>query len=204
MGALSAAHALTSPRNPQASRYEVTVYQMGFRLGGKGASGRSLDPSCHGRIEEHGLHNLFGFYENTFQMMREVYRELRKTHGIDRGDFMDAVVPENAAVFVEEIEGVPRSWHIYNPANDRLPGDGSEGLSLGETAKLMIEFLNLNMRYHDRSVAPPMPLGPKSGPKVQNAVVDMIVKAIDDLARIIPNDSSDEPFWSKLSTILVS
>ena len=48
--AMAAALELTDPAHQ--GRYEVTVYQLGWRLGGKGASGRG--PA--GRIEEHGLH----------------------------------------------------------------------------------------------------------------------------------------------------
>ncbi|HLS46340.1 MAG TPA: FAD-dependent oxidoreductase, partial [Ornithinicoccus sp.] len=44
----------------------ITVYQRGWRLGGKGASGRG----DHGRIEEHGLHVLLGYYDATFRVLR--------------------------------------------------------------------------------------------------------------------------------------
>ncbi|HET9989783.1 MAG TPA: NAD(P)-binding protein, partial [Kofleriaceae bacterium] len=50
--------------------YDITVYQMGWRLGGKGASGRGDQD----RIEEHGLHLMFGFYENVFRVVREAYK----------------------------------------------------------------------------------------------------------------------------------
>ena len=59
--------------------YDITVYQVGWRLGGKGASGRripdetSASKDC--RIEEHGLHFMFGFYENVFRIIREAYAE---------------------------------------------------------------------------------------------------------------------------------
>ncbi|MEO6775868.1 MAG: NAD(P)-binding protein [Kofleriaceae bacterium] len=49
--------------------YDITIYQMGWRLGGKGASGRGDQD----RIEEHGLHLMFGFYENVFRVVREAY-----------------------------------------------------------------------------------------------------------------------------------
>ncbi|MBK7974194.1 MAG: NAD(P)-binding protein [Deltaproteobacteria bacterium] len=68
--ALTTAFELTQPRHQ--GRYEVTVYQVGWRLGGKGASGRG--PSA--RIEEHGLHLWMGFYENAFRLMRDCYEEL--------------------------------------------------------------------------------------------------------------------------------
>src|SRR6516225_4970158 len=68
---MAAAFELTRPE--LRGRYEVTVYQMGWRLGGKGASGRGV----HGRIEEHGLHLWMGYYENAFRLMRDCYAELR-------------------------------------------------------------------------------------------------------------------------------
>ena len=53
----------------------ITVYQRGWRLGGKGASSRG----SHGRIEEHGLHVLLGYYDATFRLLREAYGELDRT-----------------------------------------------------------------------------------------------------------------------------
>jgi uncharacterized protein with NAD-binding domain and iron-sulfur cluster len=55
-------------------RFEsITLYQQGWRLGGKGASGRGVNSN---RIEEHGLHIWFGFYENAFRMLHECHQEL--------------------------------------------------------------------------------------------------------------------------------
>src|SRR5215470_3170319 len=68
--AMAAAFELTRPE--QGGRFAVTVYQQGWRLGGKGASGRGVA----GRIEEHGLHLWMGWYENAFRLMRECYTEL--------------------------------------------------------------------------------------------------------------------------------
>ena len=65
--AMAAAFELTRPH--LADRYQVTVHQVGWRLGGKGASGRG----SASRIEEHGLHLWMGFYENAFRLMRESY-----------------------------------------------------------------------------------------------------------------------------------
>jgi uncharacterized protein with NAD-binding domain and iron-sulfur cluster len=52
----------------------ITVYQRGWRLGGKGASSRGPN----GRIEEHGLHLWLGYYENAFRLLRECYAELER------------------------------------------------------------------------------------------------------------------------------
>jgi uncharacterized protein with NAD-binding domain and iron-sulfur cluster len=50
----------------------ITVYQQGWRLGGKGACGRGANL----RIEEHGLHIWFGFYENSFGLLDRCHKEL--------------------------------------------------------------------------------------------------------------------------------
>jgi uncharacterized protein with NAD-binding domain and iron-sulfur cluster len=72
IGGLTAAYFLTS--DPEwRKRYDVTLYQLGWRLGGKCASSRG---DRGRRIEEHGLHVWFGFYENAFRMLRECYCEL--------------------------------------------------------------------------------------------------------------------------------
>ena len=58
VGAMTAAFWLSDKEDWQ-NRYQIDVYQMGWRLGGKGASGRNADIAE--RIEEHGLHIWFGF-----------------------------------------------------------------------------------------------------------------------------------------------
>lgn len=66
----------------QRDRYDVSMYTMGWRLGGKCAAGRpSVGPE---RIEEHGLHAFLGFYENAFRTVREVWAAAG--HSIARGD----------------------------------------------------------------------------------------------------------------------
>ncbi|MEO6794519.1 MAG: FAD-dependent oxidoreductase, partial [Mycobacterium sp.] len=71
MAGLSAAWRLSEPE--WRDRFDsITVYQRGWRLGGKGASSRG----AHGRIEEHGLHLWLGSYQNAFGLLRECYAEL--------------------------------------------------------------------------------------------------------------------------------
>ena len=71
MGGLAAAWRLSEP-GWQGELASITVYQRGWRLGGKGASSRGPN----GRIEEHGLHLWLGYYENSFRLLRECYAEL--------------------------------------------------------------------------------------------------------------------------------
>src|SRR4051812_26907910 len=60
LAGLSTAFWLTEKEGWQAE-YEIVVYQMGWRLGGKCASARNVAPGHGLRIEEHGLHLFFGF-----------------------------------------------------------------------------------------------------------------------------------------------
>ena len=77
MAALAAAYELSCTDDLR-SRYSVTVYQRGWRLGGKCATGRAPHPADPGskRVEEHGLHVWFGFYYNSFHMLRDCYTQL--------------------------------------------------------------------------------------------------------------------------------
>ena len=84
MSALTAAYEL-SCTDELRSRYSVTVYQRGWRLGGKCASGRGAHPADPGskRVEEHGLHVWFGFYFNAFHLLRDCYGQLGQPYTID-------------------------------------------------------------------------------------------------------------------------
>jgi uncharacterized protein with NAD-binding domain and iron-sulfur cluster len=117
--ALSAAFELTQPE--QQGRYEVTVYQVGWRLGGKGASGRG--PA--GRIEEHGLHVWMGFYENAFRLMRACYGALGRDRArVPLADWRDAFVPAPLIAVTERGPGdgwLP--WMAALPPAEGLPGD---------------------------------------------------------------------------------
>lgn len=121
-GAMSAAFELSRPEH--GGKYAVTVYQMGWRLGGKGASGRGI----HGRIEEHGLHVWLGHYENAFRMMRECHAELDRTcpeHNY--GDWRDAFMPEpDIGLFNKSAEGTWKTWSTRFPPRRGLPGDPIE------------------------------------------------------------------------------
>lgn len=69
-GGLSTAWNLV--HGPSADDLDVTIYTMGWRLGGKGATGRGP----HGRIQEHGIHGFTGFYWNSTSTLNESFVEL--------------------------------------------------------------------------------------------------------------------------------
>jgi uncharacterized protein with NAD-binding domain and iron-sulfur cluster len=104
LGGLSAAYELTKEPGWQ-DRYDVTVYQKGWRLGGKAASGRGESD----RIEEHGLHCFWGFYDNAFAMMHHCYTELGRTTGPIRS-VADAFKPLESVLFLDQVD---KRWCRY-------------------------------------------------------------------------------------------
>ena len=100
---------------------EVTVYQRGSRLGGKGASSRGRD----GRIEEHGLHVWLGFYDNAFRLLRACYEELDRPAtdpGCPIQTWRDAFVPASVVGLGRTGGEDSPLWFARFPENDRLPG----------------------------------------------------------------------------------
>lgn len=121
VGALISAYYLTSKPNWQ-DEYDVTIYQLGWRLGGKGASSRDLTKGC--RIEEHGLHLWFGFYQNSFATMRSCYAELNRPEDSPIPNMEKAFHRHDDAFLLQQLGADDWSkWHIPFPDMPGMPGD---------------------------------------------------------------------------------
>ena len=121
MAGLAAAWELSSG-NWRTELDSITVYQRGWRLGGKGASSRGP----HGRIEEHGLHVLLGCYDATFRVLREVYRELDRTvtdPSCPLLTWRDAVAPAGDIGLADRDGTGWTSFVTRFSGNDALPGE---------------------------------------------------------------------------------
>jgi uncharacterized protein with NAD-binding domain and iron-sulfur cluster len=121
MAGLAAAWRLSEPgwRDELGS---ITVYQRGWRLGGKGASSRGPN----GRIEEHGLHLWLGYYENAFRLLRECYAELdrpRTDPASPIRTWRDAMLPAETVGLEDRRNGVWHHWLGQFTPNDLLPGE---------------------------------------------------------------------------------
>ncbi len=140
VGAMTAAYAITSLPNWQ-DNCELTIYQQGWRLGGKGASGRNADHAQ--RIEEHGLHVWAGFYDNAFRLFQECYRDLEEA-GLD-----DGIFPSWRAAFKTQSQFIQNdkngdewtqlvaSW----PENNAIPGSDQEFLEPHDYLHMLLFFL---------------------------------------------------------------
>ncbi len=116
--AMTAAYYLSQPGWQE--RFEsITVYQQGWRLGGKGASGRR---GKEARIEEHGLHLWFGFYENAFRLMQSAYAEANRPAGAPLRNWDDAFKKSSFVVLTELLDDAWKQWPINYPEDDRVPG----------------------------------------------------------------------------------
>jgi uncharacterized protein with NAD-binding domain and iron-sulfur cluster len=121
MAGMAAAWRLSEP-GWQEEFESLTVYQRGWRLGGKGASSRA----ANGRIEEHGLHLWLGYYENAFRVLRECYQELDRpaTDPSARVQtWRDAMIPTGEVGLEDFDRSGWRHWIGRFTANDELPGE---------------------------------------------------------------------------------
>lgn len=106
-------------------RFAVTLWTRGWRLGGKGATGRNT--AEHNRIEEHGLHLWLGFYEDSFRTMNETFAALAPDATGTFKNVEEAFEPVYQAAFMErDGPGDPPSylpWIVTFPRNPGAPGD---------------------------------------------------------------------------------
>ncbi|WP_414753478.1 NAD(P)-binding protein [Anabaena sp. CCY 9910] len=143
MASLTTAYELTSQPGWE-SLYDITIYQTGWRLGGKCATGRNIKPhtaDCEPdyRIEEHGLHIFFGFYENAFRLLKQCYDELG-----GNGPFQtikDAFKPHSLIVLEEYINQKWVSIPFDFPTNCLVPWEGDGISSLWEHICTTIKFI---------------------------------------------------------------
>jgi uncharacterized protein with NAD-binding domain and iron-sulfur cluster len=137
-GALSAAYWLTATEALR-RRYAVTIYTQGWRLGGKGASGRG---ECS-RIEEHGLHVMLGFYDTVFRVMRSCYERMPHRPDDRFHSWSDAFSPQRRLTLLLQQPGDPaRRWDAWNLDFPALPGTpGDAPLALEPATDYMLDAL---------------------------------------------------------------
>lgn len=151
---LATAFHLTSPQyNPTwKQRYDVVVYQMGWRLGGKGATGRN--PDAFNRIEEHGIHLFGNMYANSLHMLYAALQELGQPNAMDT-----EFEPSNFQLVSDFLEG---RWHGFEgwlPNNDEKPW--MHGVA-GDITAICEGVISTVYGIWDASQLPPPP---KPGPQ---------------------------------------
>jgi len=160
VSALTAVYALTSTEELR-NQYDVTIYQLGHRLGGKGASGRNLEQGMGKRIEEHGLHIWFGFYENAFRWMKDAYVQMNRTTGPIQ-TWQQAFHKHSYVALMETMRNGMQPWTFVFPENSDEPGTTGILPSPLAYAEMAIEWLlqwldgGLDLLAAPGDVAPPV------------------------------------------------
>lgn len=138
IAALSTAFELTSQPGWQ-DRFDITMYQLGWRLGGKCATGRGPND----RIQEHGIHGFLGCYYNALPMMREVYEALGRKKGEQPlATFDEAFKPESFVLMWEFIDNNWKQWPFTAPTNDLSPGDPSSLCKVTDWVQALVRFVH--------------------------------------------------------------
>ncbi|HSH04839.1 MAG TPA: methyltransferase [Anaerolineae bacterium] len=161
MGALSTLFYLTDPRNPYHDQYDITVFQMGWRLGGKVASGRSLEPEYHYRIEEHGYHMFPGFYNNTFHLIQECFKAMH-THqpplrqpDAPLGTWQSLFTPDSTGSLIGQYKDLIYELNVQLPTNTQTPGSGDVFLDWISYVEMGYEVFREFLDYLHKEVTLP-------------------------------------------------
>ncbi len=117
-GGLSTAFHLTEEPGWQ-DKYDICIYQMGWRVGGKGATGR--DDENGWRILEHGIHGFCSCYFNTWAMMKKAYAGLDASNKklLPNATIGKAFLPSSMTYQLEQQEG---RWHDEVQSMPSTPG----------------------------------------------------------------------------------
>lgn len=121
VAAITTAMRLTDDANWRSRFESITLYQLGWRLGGKGATGRGVN----GTIEEHGLHVWPGFYENSFKTIQAIYAAAARPPGSRLSDWPDGFSRHNFIGVMNQLDdGTWEPWMFDFPENNGEPGSG--------------------------------------------------------------------------------
>ncbi len=145
IGSLSAAFHLTETPGWQ-DRYEITVYQQGWRLGGKCASGRDQRTDYGGRIYEHGLHLFAGFYHHAFELLTKAYAALDRPPQHPNQTVWDAFTGLDEITLIDQYPQADGSvtcvpWYVNLEPNSLVPGEASTSPTVADLIMTMVSQL---------------------------------------------------------------
>jgi len=95
---------------------------MGHRFGGRLASAHH--PKRWNRNEEHGLHVWFGFYDNTFRLATEAWRDWEAPPDCPWSTLWDGLRPIHYSDHAYLTDEGYRLWRLHHSRNADIPGRG--------------------------------------------------------------------------------
>lgn len=138
LGTLAALFALTDVPGWQ-DRLDITLYQIGWRLGGRARSGRNL--RMHMRSEAYGHHVWWGCYHNAFAMLRRCYKELGRPPGAPLASFKEAWKPAET-LYIGAGDGErQRLWPLTLAKNDAVPGEGDAPPAVWDYVQILLPWV---------------------------------------------------------------
>ena len=144
MSAVTTAMQLSEPG--WRDRFEsITLYQMGWRLGGKGATGRG----AHDGIEEHGLHIWLGYYENAFKLIQQIYQSAARPKGSPLATWREAFTQHDYVGVNQLHKGEWQPWMFDFPRNLGTPGKGGKLPSVREYLEMILGWIGRLHHPHD-------------------------------------------------------
>ena len=153
---MAAVYYILNALNWNKDAVDITVYQMGWRLGGKCASGRNMEN--HARVEEHGIHFWFGCYHNAFRWIKDCYARVAAI-GYKPHDWKEALIPSPSYVGFENLTESWDMWRIQplaweeDPDTYHYPDKDVDLIgSMGDHAIKGFEILLDHIRHHTETL----------------------------------------------------
>lgn len=139
--ALATAYELSAPALN--GEFEIDVYTLGWRLGGKCASSRNL--AKRGRNEEHGLHILGGFYHNVFQQLEPLYKEWNAIPGQITIPWAKALKPHDSFTLLQPKGANWNAARVRLPRNGLKPGHNPDPLTMKTIMARILDWIGASL-----------------------------------------------------------
>ncbi len=151
LGSLSAVFALTEAPDWK-RRYDITVYQLGWRLGGKAASGRNTQ--LHQRGESNGAQVWLRSYENAFTLVRRCYEELGRTPGTPLATWRELFQPLQRIQTEDSSRRIGPSFVLSSA--EGYPGDGVPPPSVWDCIRHLLHWVlttvpRMHLQHHSHA-----------------------------------------------------
>ena len=187
---MTAVYGLTSQPG-WTERYDITVYQLGWRLGGKGASGRYQTPDGRFANVEHGLHVFGGFYHNAFSVLRQTYEAWPGVPNAVPIPWEQAFLPHDLIHLGNDTK---QGWGFVGIKFPHLPGElGIGGVELTPAAIITTVIAWIQEILAGHAILRGGPLTPDADlhetlfERIEEAPVKALAIATDDLIMALEN-----------------
>jgi uncharacterized protein with NAD-binding domain and iron-sulfur cluster len=195
IAALTTAFELTSqPRWD--SHYDITLYQMGWRLGGKCATARGPND----RIEEHGIHGFLGSYFNALPVMASVYEALGRPQGAPLATFEEAFKPDSFVLMWEFRDNAWKAWPFTAPTNSLKPTQSDAPLNATQWLLNVLKYLSDEFHKNSAGLFKDPGGFSNAGQRLLDSLATMLSSAANHLTSALVQGIDDLWQWVRKHT----